>query len=71
MIQQLNEDYNGQLNDSLVYNLDVTKIIPSVYFFFLLLFIENFFVCFIYLFIYFSWRLITSQYCSGFCHTLI
>ena len=46
MIQQLNEDYNGQLNGSLVYNLDVTKIIPSVYFFFLLLFIENFFVCF-------------------------
>ena len=29
---------------------------------------------FIYLFfkfIYFSWRLITLQYCSGFCHTLI
>jgi len=22
-------------------------------------------------FIYFSWRLITLQYCSGFCHTLI
>ena len=24
-----------------------------------------------YLFIYFSWRLITLQYCSGFCRTLI
>ena len=24
----------------------------------------------IYLFIYFNWRLITLQYCSGFCHTL-
>jgi len=24
---------------------------------------------FLYLFIYFSWRLITLQYCSGFCHT--
>ena len=23
-----------------------------------------------YLFIYFNWRLITSQYCSGFCYTL-
>ena len=23
-----------------------------------------------YLFIYISWRLITLQYCSGFCHTL-
>ena len=23
------------------------------------------------LFIYFNWRLITLQYCSGFCHTLI
>ena len=30
-----------------------------------------FFLIFIYLFIYFiSWRLITLQYCSGFCHTL-
>ena len=29
-------------------------------------------IFFLYLFIYFfiSWRLITSQYCSGFCHTL-
>ena len=31
-------------------------------------------ICFIYLFILFyffiSWRLITLQYCSGFCHTL-
>ena len=26
---------------------------------------------FIYLFIFISWRLITLQYCSGFCHTLI
>ena len=25
---------------------------------------------FIYLFIFISWRLITLQYCSGFCHTL-
>ena len=25
--------------------------------------------CFIYLF-FISWRLITLQYCSGFCHTL-
>ena len=23
-----------------------------------------------FLFIYFNWRLITLQYCSGFCHTL-
>ena len=29
------------------------------------------FLKFIYIFIYFiTWRLITSQYCSGFCHTL-
>ena len=27
-------------------------------------------VMFIYLFIFISWRLITLQYCSGFCHTL-
>ena len=78
VIQKLNEEYNGQLNGSLVYNVDVTKIIPSVYFFFLLLVVEIFlfvffFVCVsvIYLFIYFSWSLINSQYCSGFCHTLI
>ena len=25
---------------------------------------------FIFLFIYFNWRLITLQYCDGFCHTL-
>ena len=28
------------------------------------------FGCFIFLFIFISWRLITLQYCSGFCHTL-
>ena len=27
-------------------------------------------VCVCVLFIFISWRLITSQYCSGFCHTL-
>ena len=27
-------------------------------------------VSFIYLFIFISWRLITLQYCSGFCHTV-
>ena len=32
---------------------------------FIYLFISAFFS-----FIYISWRLITSQYCSGFCHTL-
>ena len=29
-----------------------------------------FFFYFYYLFISISWRLITLQYCSGFCHTL-
>ena len=28
------------------------------------------FIIFIFLFIFISWRLITLQYCSGFCHTL-
>ena len=28
------------------------------------------FLILFYLFIFISWRLITSQYCSGFCHTL-
>ena len=32
------------------------------------LFFFNFF--FLNLYIYFNWRLITLQYCSGFCHTL-
>ena len=26
--------------------------------------------CFFFKLIYFNWRLITLQYCSGFCHTL-
>ena len=30
----------------------------------------SFFVCFFFSFIFISWRLITLQYCSGFCHTL-
>ena len=30
-----------------------------------------FFICFFFNFFFISWRLITSQYCSGFCHTLI
>ena len=38
----------------------------DAFFFFFLLFIY----LFIYLFIFISWRLITLQYCSGFCHTL-
>ena len=39
---------------------------------FLLLYIASlWFYCFIFFsFIFISWRLITSQYCSGFCHTL-
>ena len=45
-----------------------------IYFFCLLFFSIYFYFLkkFIYLFIYFliSWRLITLQYCSGFCHTL-
>ena len=28
------------------------------------------YVSFCFLTIYFNWRLITLQYCSGFCHTL-
>ena len=34
-------------------------------------FLINFFILlYFYLFILISWRLITLQYCSGFCHTL-
>ena len=33
--------------------------------------LQHFFVCvFFFPFIFISWRLITLQYCSGFCHTL-
>ena len=38
----------------------------SVIFFFVYLC----FFCFVFPFIFISWRLITLQYCSGFCHTL-
>ena len=31
---------------------------------------QNIFFFFKFQFIYFNWRLITFQYCSGFCHTL-
>ena len=39
------------------------------YFFIFFRFLFIFFKIFIYLF-FISWRLITLQYCSGFCHTL-
>ena len=44
----------------------------SFYFLFLFFYVyEYFFILFIYFsFIFISWRLITLQYCSGFCHTL-
>ena len=42
----------------------------SVAFFFFLYFPTDLFYLFIFSFIFISWRLITSQYCSGFCHTL-
>ena len=31
---------------------------------------NHFIFCFFFSFIFISWRLITLQYCSGFCHTL-
>ena len=31
---------------------------------------EIFFLFFVFSFIFISWKLITLQYCSGFCHTL-
>ena len=31
---------------------------------------QLFFLCLFFSFIFISWRLITLQYCSGFCHTL-
>ena len=46
---------------------DIMKVSkPFPLFFFFLLFIY----LFIFSFIFISWRLITLQYCSGFCHTL-
>ena len=35
-----------------------------------LLFFLKLLLAFFKIFIYFNWRLITLQYCSGFCHTL-
>ena len=40
----------------------------SNFFFFISLYVFIFFLFFPFIFI--SWRLITLQYCSGFCHTL-
>ena len=39
-----------------------------LWFFLFLLLVFHLFIC---SFIYISWRLVTLQYCSGFCHTLI
>ena len=46
--------------------------VDSFYYFILINFIFIHFGFFYFLFFYFfiSWRLITLQYCSGFCHTL-
>ena len=41
---------------------------PFFFFFFLHVLINRFLNFFPFIFI--SWRLITSQHCSGFCHTL-
>ena len=38
--------------------------------FFSVLFIYLILFCFVFSFIFINWRLITWQYCSGFCHTL-
>ena len=40
------------------------------FFFFLNFYLFWYFILFIFSFIFISWRLITLQYCSGFCHTL-
>ena len=46
----------------LVYHIFCLWVMPHFLFFY---------VFFYFVFIFISWRLITLQYCSGFCHTLI
>ena len=40
------------------------------FFFFFFLMLLNCGICFFFPLIFISWKLITSQHCSGFCHTL-
>ena len=51
---------------------DVTYWLASFFYFILFFWLANrYFILFIFFpFIFISWRLITLQYCSGFCHTL-
>ena len=46
------------------------SLINSFFFFLKVGSVLHFIYLFIFPFIFISWRLITLQYCSGFCHTL-
>ena len=52
----------GEVPVTLTYKMDLSFLtLTQTFFFFLTIFFP---------FIFISWRLITLQYCSGFCHTL-
>ena len=64
--QQYNRDqYNRQVNQAKDIRIDLMDEGEPTEVFFLF-----FFCSFFFSFIFISWRLITLQYCSGFCHTL-
>ena len=44
--------------------------LPQRFYFIIILISVFYLLFFLFLFIFISWRLITLQYCSGFCHTL-
>ena len=64
-----------QINISISYNFNQKQNRLSFYFLFIF-YVKSFILLFFLLFFHFfsfifiSWRLITLQYCSGFCHTL-
>ena len=60
-----NQTHKSQSKDLILRNVSISDSIFGLLSF---IFLNCFF--FVFLFIFISWRLITLQYCSGFCHTL-
>ena len=63
-----NQDFNymGNSGDGMAFELFYWGKELGLYYFFF----QSAVILLIFSFIFISWRLITLQYCSGFCHTL-
>ena len=44
--------------------------LPDFFFFFFFIFLSAAMKLFLFIYFYLNWRLITLQYCDGFCHSL-